>query len=135
MAKVFLSYRRSDTGAEAGRLADALRRQLGAEVVFRDVQSIPPGATFSEALAEELQSAGVVLVLIGPAWLEELKRRQKGEDTDYVLVEVAEALKGHKRVIPVLLRGASLANGADLPICLRTLPSRQTINFRDESWD
>lgn len=46
MPTVFLSYRRSDTGGEAGRLADTLQHKLGQRFVFRDVVGISPGDQF-----------------------------------------------------------------------------------------
>src|SRR5262249_10911998 len=108
MPTVFLSYRRSDTGAEAGRLADVLKHKLGRRFVFRDVVSISPGDQFDVVLETQLAAAKVALVLIGPAWLKELKKRLVEENTDYHRVEVAAALRGGKRVIPVLLRGGAL---------------------------
>ena len=134
MPTIFLSYRRSDTEGEAGRLADALQNQLGQRFVFRDVMSISAGDRFDAVLEAELGTAKVVLVLIGPAWLEELNKRLTEKDTDYHRLEVATALKGGKRVIPVLLRGAALPQRASLPKGLIMLTKCQTITIRDESW-
>jgi hypothetical protein len=71
--------------------------------VFRDVVSIFPGDQFDAALETQLASAKLALVLIGPAWLEELKKRLTEEGTDYHRLEVATVLREGKRVIPVLL--------------------------------
>lgn len=134
MAKVFLSYRRSDTGGEAGRLSDALRQKLGHRFVFRDVVSISPGDRFDKVLETQLDAAKVVLVLIGTKWLEELKRRLTKEKTDFHRVEVATALQRGKRVIPVLLNGATLPPPEALPDDLIQLTKCQVITLRDESW-
>ena len=134
MSTVFLSYRRSDTGGEAGRLAEALQHKLGQRFVFRDVVSISPGDQFDAVLEKQLATAKLALVLIGPAWLEELKKRVTEEGTDYHHVEVATALRGGKRVIPVLLRGAALPPPGALPKDLLTLTKCQAITIRDESW-
>lgn len=131
---VFLSYRRNDTGGEAGRLADALQRKLGQSFVFRDVVSISPGAQFDAVLEKQLAAAKLVLVLIGPAWLEELKKRLTEEGTDYHRVEVATALREGKRVIPMLLRGAGLPPPGELPKDLITLTKCHAIMIRDEAW-
>jgi hypothetical protein len=40
---VFISYRRADSSADAGRLYDALRRRFGRENLFMDVDSLRPG--------------------------------------------------------------------------------------------
>lgn len=134
MPTVFLSYRRSDSGGEAGRLADALQRKLGQPFVFRDVVSISPGDLFDVVLEQQMATARLVLVLIGPAWLDELKRRLAEEGTDYHHLEVATALREGKRVIPVLLRGATLPLPGELPKNLLALTKCQAITLRDEAW-
>ena len=134
MRTIFLSYRRSDTGGEAGRLADSFQQRLGGALVFRDVADIPLGAEFDAELDKELTAAKIVLVLIGPAWLTELQQRQKEAGVDYVRVEVAAALARKKRVIPVLLKGAALPSAQDLPKDLGSLAKHQAMTLRDESW-
>jgi hypothetical protein len=68
MPTVFLSYRRSDTGGEAGRLADTFQQKLGEGLTFRDVSNIPLGEQFDAVLRKELWP-WLMLVLIGPTWL------------------------------------------------------------------
>ena len=134
MPTVFLSYRRSDTGGEAGRLADTLQHKLGQRFVFRDVVGISPGDQFDTVLESQLATAKIALVLIGPAWLEELKKRLIQEGIDYHRLEVATALREGKRVIPVLLRGAALPLPEALPKDLLTLTKCQAVTIRDEAW-
>lgn len=135
MPTLFLSYRRSDTAGEAGRLQDSLRNKLGSRFAFRDVTNIPVGREFDAVLERELAATRVVLVLIGPAWLVELKERLTHSDIDYLRLEVATALKTGKRTVPVLLRGSALPPPAVLPEDLVPLTKRQAITIRDESWD
>jgi hypothetical protein len=134
MATVFLSYRRSDTGGEAGRLTDVLQQKLGHKFVFRDVVSISPGDQFDSVLESKLASAKVFLVLIGPAWVDELKRRLTKGDIDYHRIEVATALRAGKRVMPLLLKGAQLPPPDALPEDLLALTKCQAITVRDEAW-
>jgi hypothetical protein len=134
MPTVFLSYRRSDTGGEVGRLSDSLKHKLGRRLVFRDVADIAPGTAFDAVLERELAAAKLVLVLIGPAWLDELKQRLERPEVDYLRVEVATALSKGKRVIPVLLKGASLPPPEALPAELVPLAKRQAMTMRDEAW-
>ena len=47
MARVFLSYRRDDTAAYAGRLYDRLVAHFGANQVFIDIDQIEPGIQVS----------------------------------------------------------------------------------------
>ena len=134
MSTVFLSYRRNDTGGEAGRLADALEQRLEGAPVFRDVADIAPGTQFDAELDEQMSASTIVLVLIGPAWVSELRQRLEQTDIDYVRAEVATALAKRKRVIPVLLKGAALPRVGDLPEDLRRLVKHQSMTLRDECW-
>ena len=134
MPSVFISYRRSDTGGEAGRLSDSLKRMLGGALVFRDVVDISPGENFDVVLKKKLASAKLVLVLIGPAWLKELEQRLNHTGIDYLRLEVATALKKGKRVIPVMMKGAELPPVDALPKDLVSLTKCQAITIRDESW-
>ena len=131
---VFISYRRSDTTGEAGRLADSLENLLGAACVFRDADDIPAGEDFEVFLQRELAGTEVTVVLIGKKWLAELNSRLSRPEPDFVRIEIATALKLGKRVIPVLLQGAELPSAASLPDDLRALVNRQAINLRDEAW-
>jgi len=131
---VFISYRRSDTTGEAGRLADSLENLLGAACVFRDADDIPAGEDFEVFLQRELAETEVTVVLIGKKWLAELNSRLNRSNPDFVRIEIATALKLGKRVIPVLLQGAELPSPASLPDDLRALVNRQAINLRDEAW-
>jgi hypothetical protein len=131
---VFLSYRRLDTGGEAGRLADALQHKLGQRFLFRDVVSISPGDQFDAVVETQLATAKLVLVLIGPAWLDELKKRLSEEGIDYHRLEVATALREGKRLIPVLFKGAALPPPGELPEDLLKLIKCQAITIRDEAW-
>jgi hypothetical protein len=134
MPTVFLSYRRSDTGGEAGRLADTFQHKLGDGLTFRDVSSIPLGEQFDTVLRKELAAAKTVLVLIGPTWLTELRQRLAQPDVDHLRVEVSTALAARKRVIPMLLRGAGLPAAQDLPPDIESLAKHQAMTLRDESW-
>ena len=131
---VFISYRRSDTTGEAGRLADSLENLLGAACVFRDADDIPAGEDFEVFLQRELAGTEVTVVLIGKKWLAELNSRLSRPEPEFVRIEIAAALKLGKRVIPVLLQGAELPSAASLPDDLRPLVNRQAINLRDEAW-
>jgi hypothetical protein len=131
---VFISYRRSDTTGEAGRLADSLENLLGSACVFRDADDIPAGEDFEVVLKREMADTRVVVVLIGKKWLAELNSRLDRPAPDFVRIEIATALRLGKRVIPVLLQGAELPDAAALPDDLRPLVNRQALSLRDEAW-
>lgn len=66
--RIFISYRRTDSAAEAGRLGDALEAEFGAGRVFQDVD-MDPGTAFPERLQGELDLAAVLLVVVADGWL------------------------------------------------------------------
>jgi hypothetical protein len=131
---LFISYRRSDTTGEAGRLADSLEHLMGAACVFRDADDIRAGADFADVLQQELAGTQAVIVLIGKRWLAELKARLERPEPDFVRIEIATALRLGKTVIPVLLQGAELPPGDALPDDLRGLVARQAVSLREEAW-
>lgn len=69
MAKVFISYRHHDAPAFAARLGDSLGRLLGEDNVFRDIDRLDPGVTYSDALESAIRGSDALLVVIGPDWL------------------------------------------------------------------
>ena len=74
-----MCYRRTDSGGYAGRIFDRLTGEIGQEQVFRDVDTIDGGTRFRDEIAEQLDTCKVVLVVIGPMWLDardELGRRR-----------------------------------------------------------
>ena len=76
MPKIVLSYRREDTRSDAGRLYDDLVDQFGEDEVFRDIDTIPPGVDFVDALEKAIGSSNVVLALIGKRWFTATARRK-----------------------------------------------------------
>lgn len=128
MYTVFLSYRRQDSADICDRLNDRLRRRYGTSHVFRDASAILAGSEFPTALRQALDECRVVLVLIGPTWLDArdaLGRRRLEDPSDWVRVEIATALRAGKKVVPVLVRGARMPSAAELPEDLRGLVERQ----------
>jgi hypothetical protein len=49
---IFVSYRRSDSQGEAGRLFDDLAKHFGEQSVFMDVSAIEAGRDFRKAIEE-----------------------------------------------------------------------------------
>ena len=63
---IFISYRRSDAGGHAGRLHDRLVQWFDTDALFFDTEHIQPGDDFPQRLVDGIDSAKVVLVLVGP---------------------------------------------------------------------
>jgi hypothetical protein len=133
---VFVSYRREDGGDAAGRLADRLVDRFGAERVFIDVDAIEPGMDFVEALTRAVAACEVLVAVIGPRWLTaaDEQGRRLDDPYDWVRVEVGTALARGVRVIPVLVGGAVMPTGGDLPEDLAGLARRNALRIRHESF-
>ena len=137
MPDIFISYRREDSSGHAGRLFDGIRERFGDESVFMDVTDIRPGDDFVTALDAALALCGVVLVVIGPQWLtctDPSGRRRLDDPGDHLRIEIAHALRGKARVIPVLVRGARLPAEHELPDDLKALVRRQAQEISDSRW-
>jgi len=140
VSSVFISYRRADSGGYAGRIFDRLCEEFGPDRVFRDVDDIPGGTRFRDAIVDQLSTCKVVLVIIGPEWVDtrdENGRRRLENADDWVRTEVATALgHPHACVIPVTVGGASLPAAKDLPADLQGLVQLQLRDLRDgDTWD
>jgi hypothetical protein len=134
MAKIFISYRREDAAAYAGRLCDRLNAALSADRVFMDVEDIRPGEDFEQAIQEKIAGCEVVLAVIGPRWLEIMSKRG-GQGDDFVRQELSAALERQITVIPVLVGGARMPAPADLPPELERLSRRNAVELSDTRFD
>jgi hypothetical protein len=129
---IFLSYRRDDTKAYAGRLSDQLATRFGAGRIFMDVDGIQPGSNYIETIRARVDSCDVLLALIGPAWLtaaDSEGRRRLDQADDLVRIEIATALERNRHVIPVLVEGARMPPAAELPEPLAALASLQALHL------
>ena len=90
---IFISYRRSDAGGHAGRLHDRLVQWFDTDALFFDTEHIQPGDDFPQRLVDGIDTAKVVLVLVGPDWLSEINRRAALPESDFVRTEVERALQ------------------------------------------
>ena len=138
MTTIFLSYRRADTIAYAGRLADALEARFGKGSVFQDIEAIAPGSNFAEAIDAAIARCAVLVVLIGDGWLSEAAAdgaRRLDDPGDFVRLEVSSALRAHRPVLPVLVEGAGVPPESALPADLRELARLQAIELSDTRWD
>ncbi len=137
MRAIFISYRRSDSQGEAGRLFDDLVSHFGEQKVFMDVAGIEAGRDFRKAIEESVANCGVLLVLIGPTWAsakDESGVRRLDDPADFVREEVAAALRRDISVIPVLVRDAEMPRAEQLPDCLKELAYRNCVELTHARW-
>jgi hypothetical protein len=123
MAKIFLSYRRSDSRATAGRIADKLTSRFGKRAVYVDVDDIPFGADFRKAIEAALHEGDVVVAVVGPRWRGEAESTIRiFENTDPVRIEIETALTRGVAIVPILVDGAKMPLPTELPESLRQFP-------------
>jgi hypothetical protein len=129
--RVFICYRREDAGYPAGWLFDQLAARLGADRVFKDVDSIEPGDDFEEVITGAVESCAVLLAVIGSRWVGAAgpDGRRLDDPGDFVRLEIEAALTRGVRVIPVLVDGARMPRPDRLPACLAPLARRQAVEL------
>jgi TonB family protein len=137
LSGIFVSYRRSDSQGEAGRLFDDLVKHFDEQTVFMDVSAIEAGRDFRKAIEEGVTKCGVLLVVMGPEWLNaknETGARRLDDPADFVRIETASALRRDIPVIPVLVRGALMPTAEQLPEDLKELAYRNCIELTHARW-
>ena len=135
--KVFITYRREETAAHAGRLYDAMVARFGEDNVFMDVD-MAPGVDFVERITEAVAACHVLIVVMGPRWAtvqDEQGRARLADPEDFVRLEVETALKRPEVTpIPVLVSGARMPNREDLPPELGAIARRNALELDDHRW-
>jgi hypothetical protein len=133
---IFISYRRDDAEAEARLLANALKAHFGSDSVFFDRSDIAVGVRYPKVLQEQLGASDVHIAVNGRDWVRSRDgiHRLEGEH-DWVRHELTVGLRRQIRVVPVLVKNATVPLAADLPAAIRELASCQALSARGESWD
>jgi hypothetical protein len=130
---IFLSFRRHDAHDYALRLYEALSDRLSGELIFDFY--FDPVAWVGE-LIDTVRRSALVLVLIGPKWLDVLtERRAHGESfSDAVHVELLAAFKHKVPLLVVLVEGTSAPAPTSLPPDLWQLVDAPTVRVRGSCW-
>ena len=135
MPLIFISYRRSDAAGHAGRLYDRLVDRFGQASVFKDLDSMEPGADFVEVIHETVARCDALIAVIGRDWMAgEPGGGRLKDPQDWVRIEIASALKRRIRVIPVLVERATMPSGEQLPEDLQPLARRHAVELTDSAW-
>jgi len=136
-SKVFISYRRSDSQAQTGRLYDRLNRAFPG-MFFRDVSEIGVGVDFVAHVERAVGASVALIAVIGPAWAtaaDEHGRRRLDIPEDFVRVEIRAALTRKIRIIPVLVGDAEMVASEQLPDDLKALTRWNAIRIVEEYYD
>ncbi len=130
MPEIFICYRREDSEGYAGRLHDPLAARFGAAGVFLDVDTLQPGVDFDVVIKSTLGRCKVVLVIIGPGFFTSRLR----DTNDFVRREIVAALSAKKRVIPVLVSGATLPSKRQVPHDIAPLLGKNAVTLNHANW-
>ena len=133
--QIFISYRREESSAWAGRLSDRLSNHFPSNQIFMDVDSVDLGEDFVKTIEKTVGSCDVLIAVIGKGWLiscDQEGQRRLDNPEDFVRIEIATALKRDIRVIPVLVDGASMPRSGDLPDDLKALVRRNALQLSHE---
>ena len=112
-----------------GRLKAKLSDEFGRSNVFFDVDNIMGGENFKVAISSSIAGVDVMLALIGSTW--DPDRLQ--DDDDWVRLELSEALRQTKPIIPVLIDDAQMPRSRQLPPDIRELSLIQAQRVRPRS--
>jgi hypothetical protein len=132
--KIFVSYRREDTGTMAKRLCSRLDPAFGPRNVFFDERSVATGGDFRGTVAGNIVMSDVILVLIGSTWataVDERGQRRLFDEDDPVRLELG--LSMGRNLIPLLIDGARMPAARELPDVLRDLPGRSGMLLYSDS--
>jgi hypothetical protein len=128
MPGIFISYRRSDSAGQAGRLFDRLTAYFGEDRVFMDVDTLSPSDHFATRIEKAIAGADVMLVLIGPRWTAEAARL--ADPADFVRRELMAAMRVECRLVPVSIDGVPFPDPTTLPEDLRAVLGSEGANLR-----
>ena len=130
---IFLSFRQHDSRVQAVRLYKDLRLRPGDEVIF-DFLFDP--VDWVGQLIETVRRSALILVLIGPKWLEILTERSAHGETfsDAVHIELLAAFQHRVPLLAVLVEGASPPTPSSLPPEVSQLADMPSVRLRASSW-
>jgi len=134
---IFISYRRESSANYARLLFGLIGLEVGEENVFFDLQSIPVGADWLGAIMHALDTAEIVLALIGEDWLtadDDQGGRRIDDPNDPVRFEIAGALERGVPVVPVLLHGVAMPRSSELPEDIKDLTRWQAVRLDLAPW-
>lgn len=141
---IFICYRSQDAGTNSDLVYNELLRYFRKKDVYLGSERKNPGEDFSERIETKAKASKVMLVLIGPEWLN-AKNQENGqlriqERSDWVRREIEIGLdlikSKDKWLIPIFLpgrEGISLEEKTSLPTEIRQLADLDGLKLRKEN--
>lgn len=132
--RIYLSYRPEDSADFSDRVTDHLLRRYGPGSVVRNVVGRDV-ADYERQVSAWLQQCNVVLVVIGPGWLDGRDahgNRLLDNPLDPVRIQVRTAIQLNRLIVPLLVNGARVPAAGLLPPDVAALVSRQAYTVRGD---
>jgi TIR domain len=136
MSRVFISYRRSDSGRYAARLYKKLTQILGRNEVFLDVGEIAPAERFPAQIGNALRDCDLLVLIIGRTWLSmknKMRSQKLSDHKDWVRQEITLAQQYKIPILPLLIGGATPLVKKQLPRPLTFLAEIQARDTKRKS--
>lgn len=130
MSKIFVSYRRADSGPAVDSLVLELQRAFGRRNVFHDLESIKPGAKFPEVIRRALVRSDAVVVVIGPNYFDEKNGSRLLDPLDPVRMELELTAAHDIYMQPVTVGGASMPSKMQVPPTLAILAETNAVEIQ-----
>jgi hypothetical protein len=135
---IYISYRLSDSfSGEISMLIKDLSREFGQHQIIVDLD-FDFERSWEDQLRAESSKWDVVIVIIGPTWLN--SRDSEGNIrihsiNDFVRLEIAQALRlSSIQVVPILIGEAKLLNQEELPSDIKSLSWLTSFRLNLETW-
>ena len=126
-ARIFMSYRRADTGPVVRRIGDRIIGRFGDGAIFRDEVSIPGGTDFPNQIQSALSTCHIVLAIIGNRWMKSPPK------DDWIEVELETARKNNIIIIPVLIDDAIMPTASEMPQSIGWITAINAITVRQDA--
>jgi pterin-4a-carbinolamine dehydratase len=133
---IFISYRRQDTAPIARNLREELQRSFK-NPIFLDTEEIGTGDVWAAEIRNALDSAVLLIVVIGPNWLrnyDEHGRRRIDNREDWINIEIRECLAKGIPIIPLVVNNGQMPVREGLPEEIKNITNFQNFLLRDEHW-
>jgi hypothetical protein len=130
MGYIFISFRRQDTHDMAWRLVGYLKQQ--GQDTLCDMDMFGAG-DFRESIREAVESAAVVMVIVGQRWLDDALSDGLSSPGEWVQVELELAFATGTPVLPVLVHGSSMPKAERLPETIRDFAFQQAASVRSDA--
>lgn len=125
MGQLLVSYKPHDSKDSALSLISELEHKFGEKSVIKGINAaLFPGDDLVETVPQIVDKAVLLLVVIGPNWITD---DWLTDEHDADTIALRHALGANKRVIPVLVNGATLPSKTALPEPIQPLVRRSPV--------